>query len=1048
MATIVKSIGTAAGRDYATVQAFIDSIPTDVVASGNAYVGELYNDSEFTDANGKVSLTGKTTSASCNITLRAAAGQSFATNPNRSSNALWYNRANGVGIKTAGTYLTTWNINANYTVVEGLQIWASGLGGMAFSFGGTGAVIKNCILIGTPDNNVNSSAGAMGGNGTIMDSLIVSNAAGVGNAVQMTNGTLINCTIVKPSTFVNGTDAARAILFNYGTNVVKNCAMFGFTGRDILPNSFSASDYNATDWNQAPGGSSGTHNQLNLTYANQFISTVNDFRLRAGSDLLDKGTNLSATYQISDIYGLPRQSAWDIGAYELPVPATGLTLTGPVLGSNQQPSTNFTVGANGSVANAITVTPSDNGAGGTFTPQTLQIVGDVPNATFTYTPANVGDVTISLTSDGALTLPASLVYRSAVPATKVNVVAPTTAARAGQQSGNFVVSLDGIVTAPVKVIPSDGGAGGSFNPPFISLDNTTLQGTFTYVGASVGVKTITTSNDGGLANTSVQITEKPPIVLTPTPSTNGLIVKSIGTGKDYATLKDFAAYARGVDLSANRTSILGEVYENQAVSGVTDLYATNATTDYRVIVQPVPGNSINDLDKGEAVDYGTEGIELVISAGMRLSYGAVMQGFRVNINGNGSLAISGMGNGPTGQVSRNRIKVNPSTNIPGIATGEYGAPCLLTDNLFFLDGGTGDAVSGNGTLNILRNTFVRRNGATGHAVFVGNGLSLASKGVVGNNVFLGFGDTPVVNTNLMTAANLFNNFTDAALATAAAGITVVTTGNMVRNALNDFRPDDNGPLIGAASSGAIDTTDLYNGSRGGVPDAGAIQGSVVKVLSKVSITSQDVNAQSITVNGTCTNGPISGAATLLPDSTNPNGALQQGPTPITLTNNGSSWTVKWDKVPAGNYQTPVIRITNDGGTNLTQTGGAPINILPISASIIAAEAASTVGNAPTLAIAKTGFDLNTISLDGVVDTQGDANAVINAFIDFTDGRASVGPVKANIFGKKWAVQLSNVTGGFKVRLEATANSKPTVKINSNNLKVIKIQGGLVLPVPD
>ena len=63
----------------------------------------------------------------------------------------------------------------------------------------------------------------------------------------------------------------------------------------------------------------------------------------------------------------------------------------------------------------VTVTPSDGGAGGTFTPTTVALTTAAPSDTFTYTPATDGDITISVTNDGGLTNPANLTYESVAP---------------------------------------------------------------------------------------------------------------------------------------------------------------------------------------------------------------------------------------------------------------------------------------------------------------------------------------------------------------------------------------------------------------------------------------------------------------------------------------------------------------------------------------------------------------------------------------------------------------------------------------------------------
>jgi hypothetical protein len=1053
MATIIKSIGTAAGRDYATVQAFIDSIPTDVVASGNAYIGELYNDSEFTDANGKASISGKTTNATCNITLRAAAGQGFANNPNRANNPLWYNKANGVAIKCAGSYLAMWAISCPYTVVEGLQIWMTGTGSY-FSAGGTGVVVKNCIIIGTPDSNVNSYTANVGGGATLNNCLIVNNTTGVASSAQMTNGTLINCTLVRPSNFVNGTDAARAILYNYGTCVVKNCAIFGFTNRDLAPNSFSASDYNATDWNQAPGGTAATHNQLSLTYANQFISSANDFRVKAGSDLFDKGINLSATYPASstDIYGTSRIT-WDIGAYELVQSATKLTLTGPSLGRSGQASSNFTVTPDGTLDNVV-VTPSDGGAGGTFTPTSLTLSGS-SSGTFTYTPANTGNINISITNNAGLANSAALVYQSTIPATQVALTAPTTSARAGTQSGNFAVAIDGYVSAPVKVIPNDNNGGGSFNPPFVTLDNSTASATFTYVAVSGGVKTIAVTNDGGLTNGSVSYTAKAAITPQPGTSSPYFLIKSIGTGKDFANLKAFTDFAATFDLTANQISLVGEVYENQAVSSASNLTAKNPTDKYRLYLNPVYGTSVNNLDGSDPFDYGTEGIELQFSGSNNwaITRGVIISDFRISLAGSSMLVVGSSGAGPDTIINSCRFKSTSSNNC--VQIGQYTGTGTVRDCLFILDDtSTGNAIgmSSFGPLNC--NTFIRRGSATGAAITTNNSQGVQAKNTIFDNVFINCGPVPVIGLDQIPDANVFNNYTNVAMTTPKSGFTVLASpAPFVNNVASDLRPDPASAMAGKASESAIDSFDIHGYTRGGSPDPGCVQGSPVKMLPRVTLNLIDTTGQSVRVTGTAQYTPTAATITLLPDTTNPNGAQQQGPVNLPLTVDPNDATrVNFDftltNIPPGNYQIPLIVMQNTAGYNRSQLGKTDtVNIIAITGAIVANESSPSIGNAPVISVEQKTFDNTTVNLSGSIDNQGDPNATIDVYIDPKPSGSTLGPFRATINGKKWGVQLPNITTNFQARVVGTANSQTPATVTTPTLKVLKLKGAITLPIP-
>jgi hypothetical protein len=75
----------------------------------------------------------------------------------------------------------------------------------------------------------------------------------------------------------------------------------------------------------------------------------------------------------------------------------------------------------------------------------------------------------------------------------------------GVASANFtlgVTPLSGTIAGTLVVTPSDGGAGGTFTPTTRSLTTGAPTGTFTYTPASTGAKTISVTNNGGLANPS------------------------------------------------------------------------------------------------------------------------------------------------------------------------------------------------------------------------------------------------------------------------------------------------------------------------------------------------------------------------------------------------------------------------------------------------------------------------------------------------------------------------------------------------------------------
>lgn len=71
-----------------------------------------------------------------------------------------------------------------------------------------------------------------------------------------------------------------------------------------------------------------------------------------------------------------------------------------------------TVSANGVLAGSVTVTPSDGGAGGTFSPTSVTISPGTPTATVSYTPASAGLKLLSTTNTGGLGNASGIDYKA------------------------------------------------------------------------------------------------------------------------------------------------------------------------------------------------------------------------------------------------------------------------------------------------------------------------------------------------------------------------------------------------------------------------------------------------------------------------------------------------------------------------------------------------------------------------------------------------------------------------------------------------------------
>jgi hypothetical protein len=143
-------------------------------------------------------------------------------------------------------------------------------------------------------------------------------------------------------------------------------------------------------------------------------------------------------------------------------------------------------------------TPTLTASSGTITAQS---VTDATHATLTFTaPGSPGTVTITDPSTGAT---ATITIVAA--ATSYTLTGPS-AGSVGVASTNFTVALPAsrAVSAAVTVTPSSGGGGGTFTPATVTLLANTVaaSATFTYTPASTGVKTISTSDNGGLTDPS------------------------------------------------------------------------------------------------------------------------------------------------------------------------------------------------------------------------------------------------------------------------------------------------------------------------------------------------------------------------------------------------------------------------------------------------------------------------------------------------------------------------------------------------------------------
>jgi hypothetical protein len=229
------------------------------------------------------------------------------------------------------------------------------------------------------------------------------------------------------------------------------------------------------------------------------VNTVDTNALNIYPLLVTSKTALGFRVQLN---GAPDSSNyylhWTIkGIVIAPGQATTYFASGPSSSGYGIPAT-FTVflAPSTTVVGILTVTMAD-GAGGAFSPTSVQLTTGVNSVNFDYTPVAYGVTTVSFLNNGGLINPTALGFTCNKPT--YTLVGPSTGDN-GVPSTDFTVQLSGPVIGTVTVTPSDGGGGGTFAPTTVALSTGTQSATFTYTPGSVGSKTISVTNNGTLAN--------------------------------------------------------------------------------------------------------------------------------------------------------------------------------------------------------------------------------------------------------------------------------------------------------------------------------------------------------------------------------------------------------------------------------------------------------------------------------------------------------------------------------------------------------------------
>ena len=286
----IKKIGatnTPTTMDYSTLAAWIAACPANLVTAVDTWEGECYDQGEFTAATTPLTIAGITTDATHNVQLRCATGASFRDKAGVRSNALDYNGTTGAGvaITCSGVYISDIiTSSVAFTTITGVQVKSIATGGartgISCTAGGNNT-ITNCLSRAPEPFYLPVATAKLYnclGIGTVSgQSCFTANSA---------SSEMIGCTAVFPG---SGNTVAAFSTYPYGTALIKDCAGFGFSAFQVGAGGATAgSGSNCTDNATAFGTT--TANQVSKTFANQFVSTTTDFRVKAGADLISNGT--------------------------------------------------------------------------------------------------------------------------------------------------------------------------------------------------------------------------------------------------------------------------------------------------------------------------------------------------------------------------------------------------------------------------------------------------------------------------------------------------------------------------------------------------------------------------------------------------------------------------------------------------------------------------------------------------------------------------------------------------------------------------------------
>ena len=314
MATITRTIGSAAGRDYSTVSSWeADLDDSGIYSSGDDAVGDVFNDSVF---NERVIINGGGTVGLNSIRLTGAAANE-------------HDGTAGTGARfvtqTTGDIV---DVQRGAVTIERLESDKNTFRGACF-LTNTSTVIRQCIAHGPLTINLGVGIQLNGTGEDIINNFVYdvnsSKNTQTGGGIVDVNGTGSNQQILNNTVFdIGGSNSQGIKIQDVGTNEVRNCISLTIA----TESSFSPSSPSSATMNRnmsSDTSASGAGSLTNQTASNEFVSTTagsEDLHLKSGANAIDAGVDLGTTptnieFDISNRDRDDLADTWDMGAHEL-----------------------------------------------------------------------------------------------------------------------------------------------------------------------------------------------------------------------------------------------------------------------------------------------------------------------------------------------------------------------------------------------------------------------------------------------------------------------------------------------------------------------------------------------------------------------------------------------------------------------------------------------------------------------------------------------------------------------------------------------------------